>query len=159
MSNFTTNEGDQRDAANLQARLKKSAGDDDGDDKDKEVDNATAYQRIPNVTIAEGKHKYVLMSALLPGSGERQNFVVSRAFADYHCNVAEPMAEALERSGYKSISITGGGRIALDTDKRSVFVYGFSYGFGLADHALSVSVVQSDERYKDYEVTWSNEGY
>eukprot|EP00536_Pseudo-nitzschia_multiseries_P002926 jgi/Psemu1/301681/fgenesh1_kg.41_\ len=99
------------------------------------------------------------MSAILPGSNERQNFVVSRAHAAYHCNAAEPMVETLEASGYKSISVTGGGRIALNTDKRTVSVYGFSYGFGLADHALSVSVIKSDERYQDYEVTWSNDGY
>jgi len=157
MSNFTTNEEDQREAAKLQARLRKSTDDDDDDDDDE--NKAAFYQRIPNVTIAEGAHKYVLITAVLPGSNERQHFVVSRRNAAYHRNAAEPMVEALERSGYKSISILGGGRIALDTDKRSISVYGYSYGFGLADHALSKSIIENDQRWKDYEVTWSNEGY
>mmetsp|Transcript_17656 Transcript_17656/g.40519 ORF Transcript_17656/g.40519 Transcript_17656/m.40519 type:complete len:157 (+) Transcript_17656:73-543(+) len=155
MSNFTTNEKDQTEAAKLLARLAKAAEEDGNDAKDGVGD----YQRIPNVTMAEGTHKYVLMSAVLPDSNQRQHFVVSRAFAAYHRNAAEPMVEALEANGYKAISITGGGRIALNTEKRTISVYGFSYGFGLADHALSVSVIKSDEKYKDYEVTWSNESY
>ena len=28
-----------------------------------------------------------------------------------------------------------------------------------ADHALSKTVVDADPRYKDFEVTWSNDGY
>jgi hypothetical protein len=28
-----------------------------------------------------------------------------------------------------------------------------------ADHALSKSVIEKDPRYKDFEITWSNEGY
>ncbi|VEU41819.1 unnamed protein product [Pseudo-nitzschia multistriata] len=159
MSNFTTNEEDQREAAKLQARLRNAASDDDGNGNNGEIDSAATYHPIPNVTMAEGKHKYVLMSAVLPNSSERQNFVVSSAFASYHRDAAEPMVAALESSGYKSVAITGGGRISLDTNKRSISVYGFSYGFGLADHALSVSVIKNDERYKDFDVTWSNEGY
>lgn len=156
MSNFTTNEEDQREAEKLQARLRKSVDDSDDDEQE---NNGVAYQRIPNVTIAEGAHKYVLITALLPGSNERQHFVVSRRNAAYHRNAAEPFVEDLERNGYRSISILGGGRIALDTDKQSISIYGYSYGFGLADHALSKSVVEKDPKWKDYEVSWSNEGY
>lgn len=155
MSNFTTNEEDQREAKKLQARLRKSADDDD----DEEENSAAPHQRIPNVEIAEGAHKYVLITALLPGSSERQHFVVSRRFAAYHRNAAEPFVEKLERNGYKGISILGGGRIALDNEKQTISIYGYSYGFGLADHALSKSVVEKDPTWKDYEVTWSNEGY
>ena len=152
MSDFTTNEEDQREVEKLRARLRKS---EDGND----ASNISAYEPIPNVTIAEGTHKYVLITALLPGSNERQHFVVSRRNASYHRNAAEPYVQKLEKSGYKSISVLGGGRIALDTKKRSISIYGFSYGFGLADHALSKSVVEKDPRWKDYEISWSNEGY
>lgn len=154
MSNFTTNEEDQREAARLQARLRQTASDDE-----ESGEEYGAYQRIPNVTIAEGKHKYVLMSAILPGTSERQHFVVSRKNAAYHRNAAEPMVEALEESGYKSISILGGGRIHLDSERKTISVFGFSYGFGLADHALSKAIIKRDERWKDFEVTWSNDGY
>ncbi len=150
---FTTNEEDLREAERLQKRLQNAS---DNDDFCIAAD--TGY-RIPNVSMDSGAHKYVLISAILPSGGERQHFVVSRRGAEYHRNVAEPFVEALERSGYSSIHIMGGGRIALDEQAKSIKIYGYSYGFGLADHALSKSVVERDHRYNDFVITWSNDGY
>jgi phosphohistidine phosphatase len=163
MSNFTTNQEDLREAEKLQARLRHDNNDDDDDDDDDDV----VFQCIPNVTIAEGAHKYVLITGVIPAGSnnngknnrERQHFVVSKKNANYHRNAAEPMVAALERSGYKSISILGGGRIALDKDKKTISIYGYSYGFGLADHALSKSIIEMDPDWKEYTITWSNEGY
>ena len=118
---FTTNEEDQREAERLQARLAEN----------KTSSSSDSGYRIPNVTIADGAHKYVLISAVIPGGGERQNFVVSRRGAEYHRNAAEPMVEALERSGYSCINIQGGGRLFLDEDKKKISIFGYSYGFGL----------------------------
>jgi phosphohistidine phosphatase len=151
---FTTNEEDQRKAAELKARLA-----DDSKDNHPAAVHSNDYVRVPNVSIDEGTHKYVLISARLPGGTERQNFVTSRRGAEYHQNAAEPFVEALERNNYTSIRITGGGRIALDNDKKTCSIYGYSYGFGLADHALSKAVVESDSRYLDFDITCSNEGY
>ena len=47
--------------------------------------------------------------------------------------------------------VLGGGRIALNCSKKTIHIYGYSYGFGLADHAMSKSVVEMDSRYQDYE--------
>jgi phosphohistidine phosphatase len=151
---FTTNEEDQRKAAELKARLA-----DDSKDSHPAAVHSNDYVRVPNVSIDEGTHKYVLISARLPGGTERQNFVTSRRGAEYHQNAAEPFVEALERNNYTSIRITGGGRIALDNDNKTCSIYGYSYGFGLADHALSKAVVESDSRYLDFDITCSNEGY
>jgi phosphohistidine phosphatase len=163
MDKFTTNEEDQREAAKLQERLRQVTGDDDNDDdNDDEIQvhsNNSSSRIIPNVSVDEGRHKYVLVSALAPHANERQHFVVSKRGAAYHRNAAEPFVDALERSGYRSIDIMGGGRIDLDCTKKSIHVYGYSYGFGLADHALSKSVLLQDPRFRDYDVTWSNEGY
>jgi phosphohistidine phosphatase len=150
---FTTNEEDQRKAANLQKRLEQQEATSD----DCEVEDSG--HRIPNVSIDSGTHKYVLISAVLPGGGERHHYVVSRRGAEYHQNVAEPFVTALERSGYTSIRITGGGRIALDEKIKTISIYGYSYGFGLADHALSKSVLEKDDRYQNYQISWSNDGY
>lgn len=65
----------------------------------------------------------------------------------------------MEENGCKDIRVTGGGRILLNQEERKIEVYGYSYGFGLADHAKSKDVILGDERYKDYDVSWSNEGY
>lgn len=158
---FTTNEEDLREAARLQKRLQDTAADDDdnNDDDGCIVTNNDSGYRIPNVSIDSGANKYVLISAILPGRGERQHFVVSRRGAEYHRNAAEPFVEALERSGYSSINILGGGRISLNEPSKTIKIFGYSYGFGLADHALSKAVVENDHRYKDFDITWSNEGY
>lgn len=156
---YTTNEEDQLEAARLQRRLQ---GANDGDDVDVDHGNdefISNKNQIPNVSIDEGAHKYVLLSAILPGGGERQHFVVSQTDAEYHRSVAEPYVEALERRGYKSIRILGGGRIALSHAKKTISIYGYSYGFGLADHSLSKSIVEKDPKYEKYNITWSNEGY
>ena len=194
MATFTTNEEDQKKAAALQQRL--------ADAETASSSAATAAtavattttenkseqhdsQPVPQVDIAEGVHKYVLLSACLPKGGEqgveggggnsrsvrhqhRQHFVVSKKNAAYHKDAAEPYVELLERNQYTNIRIEGGGRLALDSTKKTIYIYGYSYGFGLADHALSKSIIeqqhkhqqqQQQQPYTPYDITWSNEGY
>lgn len=76
-----------------------------------------------------------------------------------HRNVAEPFVETLEECGYISIQILGGGRIECDRNEKKILIYGFSYGFGRADHEISQNVVREDSSYKDFKISWSNEGY
>lgn len=166
----TTNEEDQRKAAALQERLKdasaKSAA---GGSEPSSTSTTVATPMSSSVFIDPGRHKYVLISAKyqsrpdLPSTDvdawQRQYFVVSQKGASYHRDVAEPFVYKLEDHGYTSIDITGGGRINLDPSAKRIDVYGHSYGFGLADHALSKAVIEKDPRYHDYEVTWSNDGY
>ena len=64
---FTTNEEDQRKAAELQARLAENAT--------RVPSNGTI---VPSVKIDEGAHKYVLIRANEPESGESKHFVTSR---------------------------------------------------------------------------------
>ena len=147
---FTTNEEDQRNAAALQERLHDNAG--------RPTAAGDAFcTRLPSVEIAEGRHKYVLIKAHL--NGEQQYVVTSKKFAAYHMNAAEPMVAKLEEAGYTDIDVVGGGRIILDSDNKKCEIFGFSYGFGKADHAKSRSVVLQDPRYRDFEVTISDEGY
>jgi phosphohistidine phosphatase len=158
----TTNEEDLREAARLQARLRDSSGPAEGSGDGFShtgpgVDSASTAPLVPNVSIADGAHKYVLISAVR--DNDRQHFVVSRRGAAYHRDAAEPTVEALERSGYTSINILGGGRIRLDVDNSTIAVYGYSYGFGLADHALTKAILERDPRYATFDITWSNDGY
>lgn len=85
--------------------------------------------------------------------------MISKRGASYHRNAAEPLVDRLQANGYKNINVTGGGRIFLDDDAKKISIFGFSYGFGLADHARSKELVEADERYKDYDVVVSDEGY
>ena len=41
--------------------------------------------------------------------------------------------------------------------RTSFQVYGYSMGFGKANHARAVEILQT--KYKDYKIEWSDEGY
>ena len=47
----------------------------------------------------------------------------------------------------------------MDNENKIVEIFGFSYGFGKADHEISKAEVDKDSRYSDYKVMWSDEGY
>lgn len=144
---YTTNEEDQQKAAELQARFRNHP-----------ISHNASHSIVPAVQIDAGCHKYVLIRAQSP-SGEDQYVVTSKRGAHYHRNAAEPVLDQLARAGYTDLEVTGGGRIDCQSAQKKMTIYGFSYGFGLADHAISREVVLEDERYRDFDVTISNEGY
>mmetsp|Transcript_10662 Transcript_10662/g.15488 ORF Transcript_10662/g.15488 Transcript_10662/m.15488 type:complete len:170 (-) Transcript_10662:814-1323(-) len=161
---YTTSAEDQAAAARLKERLSNSSS-----SRTASESNSTgpplAWLDIPSVSIDNGAHKYVLISATEPAPREpngtciHRYFVVSKKGAAYHQNAAEPFVCKLEANGFQDIRIKGGGRISLDEVSKSVSIFGYSYGFGRADHAQSKSVIDADDRYKGYNVTWSNDGY
>ena len=158
-ASHTTSAEDQANVAALKARLEGTGG--GAGAAAAEADDADApYNQIPRVEIAPGAHKYVLISAHAPTDPpEKRWFVVSKHGAQYHANAAEPFVDRLEQAGYRDIRVTGGGRINYQPDQRIINIFGYSYGFGLADHKLSKKVVEEDGRFVGYAVDWSNEGY
>ena len=158
-ASHTTSAEDQANVAALKARLEGTGG--GAGAAAAEADDADApYNQIPRVEIAPGAHKYVLISAHAPTDPpEKRWFVVSKHGAQYHANAAEPFVDRLEQAGYRDIRVTGGGRINYQPDQRIINIFGYSYGFGLADHQLSKKVVEEDGRWVGYAVDWSNEGY
>lgn len=165
-ASHTTSAEDQANVAALKARLEGTGGGAPVDtakapDAAADDDDADApYNQIPRVEIAPGAHKYVLISAQAPTDPpEKRWFVVSKHGAQYHANAAEPFVDRLEGAGYRDIRVTGGGRINYQPDERIINIFGYSYGFGLADHKLSKQIVEEDGRWVGYAVDWSNEGY
>lgn len=158
---FTTNARDLQEAASLQARLSAAAAADAVSKKHTTAGNKVDDEAIiPAVSIDEGAHKYVLVSAMPPSPSsnlERSSprlFVYSKRNAKYHVNVAEYLVPQLEGSGYTDIQIKGGGRIHRYDDERRIHIYGYSYGFGRADHASAMGVVGRCAKYQEYKVTW-----
>jgi hypothetical protein len=47
----------------------------------------------------------------------------------------------------------------VDAENRTIEIYGFSYSFGQANHEISAETVRADDRYANYHITTSNEGY
>lgn len=151
---YTTNMDDLSKAAEMNERLRQRSKE---SSKKQGGSIGQTRRRLDSVEIAEGKHKYVLIRAQC--DGEEQYFVTSKRGAQYHRNAAEPMIYRLEQAGYDDIEVKGGGRIHLDSEAKLVEIYGFSYGFGQADHSISQQVVQNDSRFTDFTVTISNDGY
>jgi phosphohistidine phosphatase len=161
----TTNAQDRKAAADLQARLLLSNFDENknvhhNDDHDDDDEGGTSHL-LPSVSIDEGAHKYVLITATPPSSSSstpsnssQQTFVYSRRHAKYHVNVAEEFVPQLECYGYTSIRVVGGGRILRNDIEKKIHIFGYSYGFGKADHAMAKEVVRQSGNYRGYEITW-----
>ena len=101
----------------------------------------------PRVSLAPGAHKYVLVKATEPTTGQTVWFVKSATPKDaggpYHANVAEELVEWIEAAGYQA-KVTGGGRIDYNEELGRASVYGFSYGFGKGDHARAASLITNE---------------
>ena len=95
---------------------------------------ASKFAAFDPVELQEGVQKYVLISA---SDGDDQRwFVRGNCSAEYHKDAAQPTAYELQGAGLE-VTITGGGRVKLDSDEKTIHVYGFSYGFGKADHSIT----------------------
>jgi phosphohistidine phosphatase len=153
---YTTNAHDLAEAAKLHAQLEQ-----DNNAPHRPLLPSQQY-RIPSVSIDSGAYKYVLITARPPtnsSSSIEEVFVHSKRGAQYHRNVAEPLIPILQQCGYTDIRITGGGRILRDDDDAIIKIFGYSYGFGRADHALAKDVVEKSGKFAGYSITWSNDGY
>ncbi|XP_021933695.1 14 kDa phosphohistidine phosphatase-like isoform X3 [Zootermopsis nevadensis] len=71
-------------------------------------------------------------------------------------NIYDKTSEAVQALGLDSECI-GGGRIKHDAAAKKILVYGYSQGFGKADHEVTVSLLK--KKYTDYNISWSDAGY
>ena len=108
---------------------------------------------VPTVSIDEGAHKFVLITAIMPSKLPRK-FLYSKANAPYHVNVVVDLLPKLRRRGYTDILITGGGRLLRNDTEKMIHVSGCSYGFGQADPEVVMQTLKQDLRYRSYHVTW-----
>ena len=78
------------------------------------------------------------------------------SWAEYHADIYDQVEEKLRDIGLDAQCL-GGGRIIHKPREKYIKVYGYSMGFGRADHTKTVEVLQS--HYSDYQIEWSNDGY
>lgn len=75
----------------------------------------------------------------------------------YHVDIFDLVEPHIKKHSCKATCV-GGGRIRHDPSVKSLFIYGYSQGFGRADHSISMKLLK--EKYPDYsDISWSNEGY
>eukprot|EP00242_Pyramimonas_sp_CCMP2087_P014470 CAMPEP_0198221364 /NCGR_PEP_ID=MMETSP1445-20131203/83397_1 /TAXON_ID=36898 /ORGANISM="Pyramimonas sp., Strain CCMP2087" /LENGTH=150 /DNA_ID=CAMNT_0043899495 /DNA_START=365 /DNA_END=817 /DNA_ORIENTATION=- len=150
---MTTNAQDLREAEELRAQAAASV---------LSASESCSFDGVPSVSIDEGVvQKYVLMKANDPSAKDGvRYFVVGNKYADYHRDAARPLVKELQKRNV-AYDILGGGRIRHDPLEKSIFIYGFSYGFPWEDdeclHYIAWELCK--EMYPDYHISWSPEGY
>lgn len=121
---------------------------------------AALMANIPQADIdPSGVFKYVLIRVHSKEEGDDSEVDIVRGYgwAEYHADIYEKVSEELEKDGHLDCECIGGGRIKHDAQAKKIHIYGYSMGFGRANHAVSTEKLKA--RYPDYEVTWDNEGY
>ena len=78
------------------------------------------------------------------------------SWGEYHADIYDSEEEKLRKKGLDAQCL-GGGRIIHNPNEKYLKVYGYSMGFGRADHTKTVEVLT--QRYPDYKIEWSNDGY
>nr|XP_013809903.1 PREDICTED: 14 kDa phosphohistidine phosphatase [Apteryx mantelli mantelli] len=71
-------------------------------------------------------------------------------------DIYDKTASELEKQGY-DCECLGGGRISHQREEKKIHVYGYSVGFGRANHSVTTEKLKA--KYPDYEITWADEGY
>jgi len=115
----------------------------------------------PASVIDNGTFKYVLIEAYAtdpenPDQEHSKLLVRGNITAEYHADVYDVEEESLRDKGL-DCQCLGGGRILHEKSRKYIKVYGYSVGFGRADHTKTVEVLKAT--FPDYEIEWSNDGY
>ncbi|XP_063725906.1 sex-regulated protein janus-A-like [Symsagittifera roscoffensis] len=104
----------------------------------------------------EGKFKYILIKAKEKSTKLSKLLVRGYAECPYHADILEKTEQSVNSSEI-SLSCPGGGRIERNNYEKTLFVFGYSQGFGQADHSKTVSILKN--KFPDYTIEYSNEGY
>ncbi|XP_033321790.1 sex-regulated protein janus-A [Megalopta genalis] len=114
--------------------------------------------KVPDVDIdGHGRFKYILINVQDENTKATKPIVRGYAKSPYHADIFEEACKQLEPYSSLKPNCVGGGRIEHDPDAKTIKVYGYSQGFGKADHQVSVGVLK--KKYLDYTITCSDEGY
>ena len=126
---------------------------------DGENEKSNLFYTIPNCIIDNnGVFKYIQIR--LKNLDSKEERIIIRGWKDleYHrqnfIRFKIKETTGLLNCNFKSI---GGGRISIDSDRKKIFVYGYSKSYGRCDHSMTCQILKLN--FKNFECTWSNEGY
>ncbi|XP_044595357.1 14 kDa phosphohistidine phosphatase-like [Cotesia glomerata] len=121
---------------------------------------ATALDAIPDVNIdPNGVFKYILVYVHDDNTKQSKPIVRGYKKCKFHADIYETIGEEeMKKCGPGlDTECVGGGRINHNAEGKTIKVYGYSQGFGKADHTIAVGLLK--KKYPDYTITWSDEGY
>ena len=117
-------------------------------------------EAVPLVKIDEGIFKYVLIKVYGPeqedGTEPSKNIVRGFERANWHSDIYDEVSSSLQGLGLETECL-GGGRIEHRPDLKRIKVYGYSQGYGKADHTESRRILLTE--YANYEIECSDDGY
>lgn len=114
--------------------------------------------QIEDVDIdKEGTFKYILISVEDTENKKKKYVVRGYKSCSYHVDIYDRFNVDAKKLGLKT-KCHGGGRIKHNSSTKTLFIYGYSQGYGKADHTIAQKLLK--EKYPNYEdISWSNEGY
>lgn len=119
---------------------------------------------IPVIDIDEGgTYKYILVKLHnappnVKGVKSGMFLVRGHEWADYHADLYDEVESYIAKNNITFQSeVVGGGRIAFNKDRKHIEIYGYSVGFGRANHSITCQLVK--KQFPDYTVEWNNSGY
>ncbi|XP_055382926.1 sex-regulated protein janus-A-like isoform X2 [Condylostylus longicornis] len=118
-------------------------------------------EAVPNVDIDnEGVFKYILIKVYgkEKSDGSEPSKLIVRGYqrCQWHSDIYDEVSNSVQGLGLDTECL-GGGRIEHRPDNKKIKVYGYSQGFGKADHSESRNILKT--KYTDYEIEISDEGY
>lgn len=116
---------------------------------------------VPQVDIdSEGRFKYILLKLWAADHKDEEDFkYLVRGYnrADWHSDIYEEVYAGVRPLGL-DVECVGGGRILHEPEKKKIFIYGYSQGFGKADHSITCDLLK--KKYPHYDsIEWKDEGY
>ncbi|XP_072947464.1 14 kDa phosphohistidine phosphatase-like [Epargyreus clarus] len=119
---------------------------------------ATSIGDLPTVDIdPSGVFKYILMKVYEKDQATSEPLkIIVRGYqrCNYHSDIFDEVQAKLHPLDLEPF---GGGRISHDPDNKKIHIYGYSQGYGKADHEITAKLVK--EAYPSYTISISDEGY
>ncbi|XP_076259255.1 14 kDa phosphohistidine phosphatase-like [Rhynchophorus ferrugineus] len=120
---------------------------------------------VKDVDIDESRCKYILIDVTttnFDNTVEKKLIVRGYVRCNYHADIFDVVTEemnAMTENKFKKykMSVLGGGRINVEKEKKTIEVYGYSVGYGKADHEKTAEVLKT--KYPDFTITCSDDGY
>ncbi|KAG6454951.1 14 kDa phosphohistidine phosphatase [Manduca sexta] len=120
--------------------------------------SSTSLDALPKVDIdPSGVFKYILVKVY---DKEKDNvepsITIVRGYkrCNYHSDIFDEVQDKLHPLDCEPL---GGGRISHEPDNKKIHIYGYSQGYGKADHEIAAKLIK--DTYPDYAISVSDEGY
>ncbi|CAG9132433.1 unnamed protein product [Plutella xylostella] len=120
--------------------------------------SSKALADVPKVDIdPTGVFKYILINVYdKEKNGQEPTITIVRGYqrCNYHSDIFDEVQAKLDPLDCECL---GGGRMSHDPENKKLHIYGYSQGYGKADHEITAKIVK--DAFPAYTITISDEGY